>query len=160
VRETSHRVALILQLDGSPASPLGGGSVVVFAVVAIGSFGVLWKAPSVVSFDEPSQVVESAALPPVHLAPKPVNAAWHGPAVAPVARVANRREVTEAPTATPRQIRPRLVRTSMAEMQAEMMFVHSVTIVVAHQDDGFTVWRFTTWQYSPARQARADRKTT
>jgi hypothetical protein len=38
--------------------------------------------------------------------------------------------------------------------------VHSVMIVVVQQDDGFAMWRITTWQYSPSRQVRADRKTT
>ena len=162
VRETSHRVARILKLETGQKTPLSIPAAAVLAVIAIGSFGILWKAPSVVSFDEPTQIAEAAAPAPLHLTPKPIDAAWHEPTAATVARTAKTPSgpaVKQPATRSVQGIRPRVIEASMTEDQPGAI-VHSVMIVVVQQEDGIAMWRITTWQYSPSQQVRADRKKT
>lgn len=186
MRQTTRRLSRILQIDRAAR---GGKFAVSFATVfAITGFGALLHAPTVVSFSPMAAPSFRPMLAEGEAVPHAMNASWHprrsATAIphthaAPEARnqlVASARPSLAHERSIDATWKPRAAShpaTSVLQAKHSKPGIHAVqaafttdsvrgtTLIFVTQDENtLTVWRITTWQYVPSRQARADRKTT
>lgn len=181
MRQTSRRVSRILQIDRAARS--GKLAVSLATVFAITGFGVLLHAPTVVSFGPMVAPSFRPVLAEGGAVPLAVNATWHtriaanGDSHAFAQKEPNVLASSRPAPAHDRSIEaPRtIVHPDASVLQAKHSkpAIHAVqasftadsirgtTLVFVTQDENtLTVWRITTWQFVPSRQARADHKTT
>ena len=162
VRQTSQRVARILQRD----EPMRAGNSKLSVALAMGltvaGAGTVWHTPMLVSFDEARPVSLEAGGTPEMATPllKPVPATWHEPAMQNAlsktkVRPAVRRTVVKKEAAP--ESRPVMVRAGFAD---DVQTVTHSVLLVMQDGDQVAVWRITTWQYSPSQQVRPAPKTT
>jgi hypothetical protein len=160
VRQTSCRVARILQLE----KPLGDGQgkipAVCALVVTIAGIGVVWRTPVLLSFDDSEPKVIAAARTKEFATPAPVKAAGHeaqpiNPQAKPHIRAVVRRSVPKQEPLL--DLQQGFVRANWA---TDGETVTRSLVVVVMQDGQVAVWHITTWEYSPSQQVRSARKTT
>jgi len=159
VRQTSRRVARILQIQGPTGAPTSKLTVAFAAAFALSALGVLWHAPLLVSFDTNGATAAKLSQPDEPApAPQTVKAAWHPRVARPEPRVQPSEHPTNAKARGTPDVRPRLLPARMTAERAA--FTETVVVFVVQGNDGIAVWQLTTWQFSPSRQLRAARKTT
>jgi beta-lactamase regulating signal transducer with metallopeptidase domain len=162
VRQTSQRVARILQIEKSLNVTNSKLSVGFAMVLTVAGAGAVWHTPMVFSFSNSPAATVAANSTPELVAPafNPINAAWHEPVVQKAALKPAVRPVVR-PTVVKKQAvpenRPVMVRTSFAD---DGQTVTRFVVVVVQDGDQVAVWRITTWQYSPSQQVRSAHKTT
>jgi beta-lactamase regulating signal transducer with metallopeptidase domain len=163
VRQTSHRVARILQFENSPGARNSKFPVAVATLFALAGMGVLGHAPRLLSFDGSGPGIVASVTAPEVAAPtlRPVKAAWHGthqrPARTELHVQPNRHEAVNKGGAAP-VVQPHLLQAKMKT--EERAFTKTVLVVVVRDNGEIAVLQVTTWLYSPSQQVRAARRTT
>jgi beta-lactamase regulating signal transducer with metallopeptidase domain len=161
MRQTSHRVARILQFDRAAYPRMGRFGFSVAALLVATSYGVMLNAPVLVSFNDapPALATNLPAAQPDTASLRPVKAAWHEPKMTPaVPRRQARPEARVIKAAAQTQSRTRMLHASITSHDAHR--VTNTVLIVVEGETGFAVIQFTTWQYFPAQQVRGERKRT